>query len=226
MFTGLFATSCSENDELEVVDENCIISYVTNDNQVLISHEGTDYGANIISNTYNNTSGKMIFDAPVTSIGENAFIYGVNLVSIYLPEEVTLIGKRAFNLCRNLEVVNMGNKVTTIESGAFHSCHKLEDIYISNEVTFIGERAFASCSLYNMELGNKVTSIGDAAFEGCKNLGSFYCKSETPPSCGANIFFGCEALQKIHVPQSAVDAYKNAVGWKQYADKIVGYSFN
>jgi len=220
--------SCSEeNDNWDDGDENCTITYVTNDNQVLISHAGTDYGANLIQTHYSNGHGKLIFDAPVTSIGETAFINAVNLVSIYLPEEVTLIGEKAFTNCINLEYVSMENKVTAIETGAFHSCHKLEDIYISTELTLIGERAFASCrDIYNMALGKKVTIIGDLAFEGCKNLISFSCESETPPQCGANIFYGCDPRLKIYVPKGAVTAYKNAEGWKLYADKIVGYQFD
>lgn len=227
MLIGVLTTSCDKNDELDDVDENCIITYVTNDNQVLISHAGTDYGANLISNTYSNGHGQLIFDAPVTSIGETAFINDINLISMYLPEEVTLIGIKAFSGCNNLEYVAMGNKVTAIETGAFHSCHKLEDIYISTEVTLIGERAFSGCrNLYNMHLGNKITSIGDLTFEGCKTLISFSCESEKPPLCGKNIFYGCESLQNIYVPKAAVVVYKNAKGWKQYADKIVGYQFN
>lgn len=227
MLFGVFATSCDKSDELDDVDENCIITYSTNDNQALISHVDADYGANLISNTYSNGHGQLIFDAPVTSIGKNTFTYEVNLISMYLPEEVTLIGIKAFLGCRNLEYVSMENKVTTIETAAFHGCYKLEDIYISKEVTLIGERAFASCrNLYNMHLGSKVTSIGDLAFEGCEKLISFSCESEIPPLCGKNIFYGCDSRLNIYVPQSAVVAYKNAEGWKQYADKIVGYQFN
>lgn len=43
MLIGVFATSCDKNDELDDVDKNCIITYSTNDNQVLISHMGTVY---------------------------------------------------------------------------------------------------------------------------------------------------------------------------------------
>jgi hypothetical protein len=42
---------------------------------------------------------------------------------------------------------------------------------------------------------------------------------------GSYAFYYINDAAKIYVPMESVDAYKSAVGWKDYADKIVGYNF-
>ena len=39
------------------------------------------------------------------------------------------------------------------------------------------------------------------------------------------MFYANASGRKIYVPMEAVEAYKSASGWKEYASAIVGYNF-
>ncbi len=150
------------------------------------------FGANIISNTYKNGQGLLLFDDDVTKIGDNAFDFcssltsatignGVtsiggsafrdcsSLTSITIPDSVTSIGDSAFSYCTSLTSVTIGNGVTSIEYDAFSGCSSLTSITIPNSVTSIGGGAFADCSnITSVVIGEGVLSIGSEAFSGCK----------------------------------------------------------
>ena len=68
--------------------------------------------------------------------------------------------------------------------------------------------------------------MGDNIFWGCNNLKIVYCKPQIPPTLEYGAFYNCASNLIIYVPSSSVDAYKSADGWKDYADKIVGYDFS
>ena len=104
-------------------------------------------------------------------------------------------------------------------------------IKFDKAVTEIGEEAFEYCSnLTSVTLPNNVTKIGEHTFSSCGSLESVYCKATTPPTAVLDVN-GWEAFdvntdnRKIYVPHGSVEAYKNADGWRQYADDIVGYDF-
>lgn len=84
---------------------NNTIYYTTSDGQVCSPFNvGEDiFGANIISNTYENGQGIITFDNGPTSIGEKAFYGCSGLTSINIPTSVTNIGSSAFYNC-NYEV--------------------------------------------------------------------------------------------------------------------------
>ena len=68
-----------------------------------------------------------------------------------------------------------------------------------------------------------VTAIEATAFSGCTSLNTLILKATTPPALGSDAFSACTALNTIYVPSDAVDTYKTADNWKDYADKIQGY---
>lgn len=65
-------------------DENCKIYYTTTDDKILFCDEG--FGAILISSTFENSQGLLIFDNPVTSSG--AYKSNERLKSIVLPNTV------------------------------------------------------------------------------------------------------------------------------------------
>ncbi len=82
-------------------------------------------------------------------------------------------------------------------------------------------------SLASINIPEKVTFLGSCAFYGCTSLEKIYCEASTPPTFyNDTVFEDCNTISKIYVPYSSVDAYKSADGWKDYADKIVGYDFS
>ena len=161
------------------------IFYTSSDGAVVEPYATDVFGANIVSNTYENGQGIITFDGDVTKIGAYAFYVnerepgttgGRCLTSITIPNSVTEIGEYAFAYCPLADVA-MPNGVTKIGPLAFGVCRSLTNIVIPNSVTHIEERAFISCmSLTEVTIPESVISIGDRAFVQCHNMTAFYGK--------------------------------------------------
>lgn len=106
----------------------------------------TYYGANIISNTYNDGQGIILFDNCVTLIGTGTFWYCTSLSSVTIPDSVTSIGIDAFYGCASLSLVTIGSGLTSIGNSAFSHCESLSSITIPSGVTEIGNSAFSACT--------------------------------------------------------------------------------
>ena len=78
------------------------IWYTSSDGNVITPQSTDVFGANIISNTYEDGKGVITFDNSVTSIGESAFDSLYSLTSVTIPNSVTSIGKMAFSNCYGL----------------------------------------------------------------------------------------------------------------------------
>lgn len=180
----------------------------------------------------------------VTYIGYNAFYFCNNLTSIVIPDKVTRINFQAFWNCNNLTKVVVGNSVSKIGEYAFTSCTSLKDLTIGKNVkdidawafnncpqltvvtlpdgiTKIGNHAFHFCTnLTSITIPDSVEDIGENAFYFCTNLTMIYCKSSTPPTGNAKMFDMNAPNRKILVPAEAVDDYKEAEYWSEYADNI------
>jgi hypothetical protein len=185
--------------------ENVIFYTSSNGKIVEPTQSGAEiFGANIVSNTYNkNGLGIIEFDAPVTSIGEEAFWACFSLTNVIIPNSVTSIGNQAFEYCSSLTSVTIPDSVTSIGDLAFYYC----------------------TSLTSVTIPNSVTSIGDQAFFYCDSLKEVYCKPTTPPSGGWDMFDYNASGRKIYVPTASVSKYQTASYWSDYASDIVGYNF-
>ena len=145
------------------------IWYTSTDGNVVTPTQADDFGANIVSNTYENGKGIITFDATVTSIGFMAFRDCSSLTSITIPNSVTSIGFMAFSDCSSLTSITIPNSVTSIGSNAFSGCSSLTSITIPNSVTSIGDGAFFLCSnLTEITIPESVEYIGVDAFGQCK----------------------------------------------------------
>ena len=100
----------------------------------------------------------------------------------------------------------------------------VKDLVIPDSVTTIGEYAFRHCSsLTSVTIPDSVTSIGAEAFFGCFALKEVYCKPTTPPNLSAdNVFDSNASVRIIYVPTASVNAYREADGWSEYANAILG----
>jgi len=212
----------------EVVQSNNEIWYTATEK--VLPYKTDNFGANIVSNEWNETTGKGIitFDGEVTSIGPGAFASCYALKSINIPNSIITIEPEAF-VASGLETITIPDSVTSIGPAAFESCGSLTSITIGNSVTSIGGYAFIRCtSLTSVTIPDSVTSIGGNAFYNCTSLKEVYCKPTTPPTGDGGMFsyydngddkpIGC----KIYVPISAVDDYKAAEYWSDYAGSICG----
>ena len=90
-------------------------------------------------------------------------------------------------------------------------------------ITTIGKRAFYNnYGLTRIDLPKSVTSIAEEAIMSCGKVVEIYCEATNPPA-GATGMFKLNEDCKIYVPMDSVDAYKNAVYWSEYAERIVGF---
>ena len=200
----------------------------------------TSYFANVVipsSVVYNDVT------YSVTSIGNYAFSDCHYLSSVTIPNTVTFIGECAFYGCSSLTSVTIPSTVKSIKNGAFGGCCRLTSITIPNSVTSIDNYAFQNCSgLTSVTIPSSVTSIEDAAFSGCSGLTSItigsgvklindnsfaycpeltdvYCYAENVPNTNTNAFHGSDIeYATLHVPASAVNAYKNTEPWKKFKE--------
>ncbi len=105
---------------------------------------GTEYS---VSDCLETASGSLDIPSihnglPVTSIGDEAFQYCSNLISVSIPETVISTGDRIFSGCSDLTSITIPDSVTSIGRGAFANCTALTSITIGDNLTSIGMFAF------------------------------------------------------------------------------------
>ena len=138
----------------------------------------------------------------VTKIGNNAFYGSINhigdmeLVSIFIGDNVTEIGTNAFNACYKLKSVDLPDGITKINDGTFANCVRLQLIYLPETVTTIDKNAFSgNIRLHSAFILNPTAfAIEPLAFRG-------------------------SGLRNIYVPSGKVDAYKAANSTYQHLIK-------
>ena len=126
----------------------------------------------------------------------------------------------------NLTTVNIGNQVQVIPSGFLGSGQsKVTSITIPSSVTTIDYGAFYYSKLTSIDLPSSVTLIRSYAFANCTSLTSITIRATTPPTLDpsytySSTFPSTSQNYTIYVPASAVDTYKNATRWSNWASKI------
>lgn len=131
---------------------------------------------------------------------------------------------------KKVELVGIDLKDATLERNVipdnyFSGKTDLTTVMLSDGIKHIGTGAFSGCtSLKEITLPNFLTTIGNNVFSNCTSLESINCWNSSPPKGDPNSSLGenLKNLEKIYVPKDAVDSYKEADFWKQYASKIEG----
>ena len=137
-------------------------------------------------------------DKTVIAIGEAAFKWAIDVVSVVIPACVEKIEDSAFERANNLREVIMKEGIKTIGESAFGNCGKLEKVILPNSVESIGEFAFGFC-----------TKLKEIVIP--ENL------REIPSQFVAD----CESLEKIVIPASVTKISDDAM---ENCDKVTIYT--
>ena len=115
---------------------------------------------------YDGPGGDVVIPEGVTRIGNRAFSWCSNLISVTIPDSVTSIGDEAFYGCSGLTSVTIPDSVTSIGGSAFYGCKSLASVTIPENVTEIGQCAFSRCGgLTKVRIPDSVSTIGMDAFD-------------------------------------------------------------
>ena len=189
---------------IDLIPANNEIYYVTTDGNTLEPNAESDFGAKLVSNTYDYNNGFFVlkFDNDISQIGDYAFYKYTSLRNVAIPECVTSIGEQVFHGCTSLTSITIPDSVTSIGAYAFYRCISLGSITIPDRVTSIGNNAFEYCSsLGNITIPNGVKRIGFHAFRGCTLLTSVTIGNSVT-SIGVLAFGACTSLTSVTIPDS------------------------
>lgn len=155
---------------------------------------------------------------------------------------VTEIPTRAFYNCTSLWKIELPSSITTVKSEAFLGAGIL-NLTIPDTVTVIEEKSLMIGKVgrlstgqgYKDELkwerlviGKSVELIGSMGYwsgsntQTQVNVETLYFRGLTPPQVDTYSL----VPDMIYVPIEALDVYKSAEYWKNYADVIMGYDFD
>ena len=112
--------------------------------------------------------------------------------------------------------------VEAIYQFAFYYCDTLQSVVIPNNVKSIGYSAFRHCGgLKRVEIPGGVLNIDDKAFDNCISLARVILKVSKPPIIQPETFANIPPSCIFEVPFESVAAYKSAMYWGEFANRIV-----
>lgn len=130
--------------------------------------------------------------------------------------------EREWRMITRLKVIGTANQtdVAVVGKRIFEFERiKVLDLHDALGIKKIGTKTFEECnSLEAISLPNSIDSIGVKAFTGTNNIQVFRCYALNPPACEEESFANIDfATCTLEVPQAALDKYKSANLWKNFA---------
>ena len=220
-YAGSYAPVVFPDVEPELSGNN-VIYYQSKDCSIVTPNEVAYFGANIVSNIYENGWGKILFDGDVTEIGINAFA-GSKMTEIIIPQSVTIIGAKAFD-SSSLQIVHIPKSVTLIESDAFNKAIYVSMVHIDDfaswcniEFDSVTANPFNQDNLsdyrkfyidgepvFDVVIPEQVTAIKDYAFYNCQTMSSIYIPKDVK-SIGEKALYNCAGHLIIDANQPDYD---------------------
>ena len=183
------------------------LTLVSINSNIMIMNYSTEYN---FSNIFGPQVKTYTIGEDVTAIGSYVFYGCSDLASVTIPLGVTRIGSYSFAGCSALTSLPLPSSLKSIGEGAFSTCTSLTSITIPEGVSRISEKAFYGCSgLASVTIPSSVTSIGQSAFYGCSGLASVTIPSSVT-SIGQSAFYGCSGLTSVTIPSSVTSIGESA----------------
>ncbi len=209
-----FSVSCN----VTVIHPDNIIYYTSTDGKIVKPFNESAFGANIISNEYQDNVGKIVFDGLVTSIGNVAFYSCNTLYSMILPDNITEIGDRAFEES-GITLIKLPNSILSIGKAAFKSSC-IKTITISQNVQLIGTEAFSESSLESIIFSSgDIKTIESKTFKGCYRL-SKVVLPENLEMIKSWAFESTASLKEITIPESVKELGEFAF-WRSGLESVI-----
>ena len=175
-----------------------------------------DYGNNMPQVDMSNYKGEF----QESSVGGDKFGRDAITKINYIPSGVTSLNSAFSNLTSLEEVTCKIPSCVTDMSDTFYACSSLvKSPEIQNSVTNLFGTFYNCKSLTTApQIPNSVRNM-EWTFCGCSSLKEVTFLHTTPPTY-SNTLNDCPKLESIYVPDSAVEDYKAATNWSEFADKI------
>ena len=159
------------------------------------------------------------------------YSYSKSIVHLIVEEGVTHISQAGFLHMPYLESAEIAGSVESIGDYTFYGSPLalviptgwVGDIDVNllpTGLRSIGSFAFSETLLENITLPYTLETIGGAAFAYNEQLEEVTSLATVPPVSGRAVFFDCNKLFAIHVPDGEAEAYKSADSWATYANII------
>ena len=144
--------------------------------------------------------------------------YADEIQKIEIGFGITSIGHFNFYKCSSITSLNVPATVGYIGSSAFEDCTSLTSLSLNDGLLYIGGSAFESCSeLQELTIPSTVKTISINAFKNCKGITDVYCYAENVPDTHFDAFDATPTgSSTLHVPASAVEAYRAAWPWSDF----------
>ena len=216
------------------IPETHKIYYTTTDGNVVEALKSSFEGGNLVSNTYENGQGILLFDNVVTEIQRGAFS-GSNLQTLTIPDGVETIDGGIVPFGYNLYAVygkfaTPDNRCLVVDGVLkVFAQSGLSSYNIPDDVTALEDYAFNDCAfLHKVVVPSSVTSIGLACFYNMGRMLSdgviVQVQRYRAPSLGEYAFSpDVGGGLQIQVQSDRVDYYKSDKYWSAYANYITGY---
>ena len=173
------------------------IWYITTDEMVVAPRNSSRFGANLVSNIYENGRGVITFDNSITTIPAQAFFdentlsdislpasihtidgevfYNTSITSFVVPDSVEAITGNPLKCCKMLRNVygkfTLDNNRIVVGNKLICVCWTgLEEYTIPQDIEIIGSGAFAYSTINKVVIPSHVKIIEVGAFRGCSNM--------------------------------------------------------
>lgn len=176
----------------------------------------------------------------VTTIGDAAFLYAIDLNEVVIPDTVTTIGQSAFEGCYNLGVIEIPNSVTSIgvQALATNKWDGTDVIFDANNKNFCTEdgivyqlkngvkTAIIEGKHYNgspyLVIPEGVTSIYDLAFIGTRETGiTHVIMPSTMRDIGESVFQSVLSLEYVKLNDGLTTIPRQAFYECQFLETII-----